>query len=206
MVEDARARRRAAGGARSQRITRLSVFVIANQQDVSVGGRKCRHAVHRLRRGESIFHRIALVADHPVLESNGQREVVAGRPQRTVADAAEAVRLAGECRSSEQRIEEPAADGGGSRGHGGAGEELTSIQRGPFRIHAEPPPRRRSVTPARNGPAAGAPQTVSDDALSGTRSGIVCEPGSRGKIYRLCSSAIAGYGSATAQLARRRRP
>ena len=47
----------------------------------------------------------------------------------TVADARAALRLTRKGGSRDEGVEETSAKGGGSRGHGGAGEELASIER-----------------------------------------------------------------------------
>ena len=77
IVQDPRARRRASRRSRTQRIAGLSVFMVAHQQHVAIGQRKRRHAVHRLRGRESVVHRIPFIADDPVLEPCGQRQIVA---------------------------------------------------------------------------------------------------------------------------------
>ena len=70
------------------------------------------------------------------MEPHGQCEVFAGWPQWAVAAPGAALWLAGIRGSRDEGIEESAAEGGRSGRDRGAGEELTSIERGPFRMHA----------------------------------------------------------------------
>ena len=149
--ENARAGGRAARRTRTQRVARLAVFVIANQQDVAVGPGKRRHPIHRFRRREPVVHRIPFIADHAVMESHRQCEIVAGWAQWAVADPGAALWLAGIRGSRDEGIEESAAEGRRSCRHGGAGKELTSIERGPFRMHAATSGSPAACTPARNG-------------------------------------------------------
>ena len=67
------------------------------------------------------------------MEPHGQCEVFAGGPQRAIAAPGAALWLAGIRGSRDESIEESAAEGRRSCRHGGAGKELTPIERGPFR-------------------------------------------------------------------------
>ena len=135
VAEDSRTGRRAAWRAWTERAAGLSVFVVADQQDVAVGP------------GNAAIPSIAFGVGNPssigspsllitrVLEACRQRQVFAGRPQRTIADAVTSPMLTGERRSSDEGIEESRAERRGSRSDSGAGKELTAIERGPFRTH-----------------------------------------------------------------------
>ena len=136
-----------------QRVAGLAIFMVANEQDVPVHCREGSHAIHRLRGREAVLHRVPFVADDPVLKSDRQREIFSCGAERAIPDAGTPLRLSGGP-ARDERIEEAAADRGGSGGCRRPCQELASIERGTLLIHV----------------------TTSDSPARGRRTGSETEP------------------------------